>query len=301
MPRASAGVSTSTPKPYEQLDEKVKAARRRASAKYRAKHAEAELEKQRARMAALRAERKSDPSLNAEERTRVKLANAAYRQSHAAQISEYDRARRDRAYERKHGYEAYGRRVAKVTLAGEVVDHVCKDNTEWIALRALKEDPYKRDFACLVEHLEDLRERSGIQHSVEGHRWVTLAGSNSPATIKVYLTSLTRREAQPWPEPASWLAPWENDPTSIIQCGATLCCVVNLLRATSKVEEQGAMSWKVDWLLKAEFACRLYNTAPAAPKRESVSMQLWLQCKQLPGRYIPFRDDLPVRHVVDDE
>nr|GAT48017.1 predicted protein [Mycena chlorophos] len=97
----SLSVHTNKPQstPYGELEERTKASPRRASAKYRHKNGEAELEKQRARMAALRAERRANPTLDAQDRARVKLANAMYRKNHVESISEYDRARRDKAYE----------------------------------------------------------------------------------------------------------------------------------------------------------------------------------------------------------
>nr|GAT48018.1 predicted protein [Mycena chlorophos] len=198
--------------------------------------------------------------------------------------------------QRTHSY-------AQLCFAGEVVEHIREGNTERVTLRALEEDTYSRDWSRLVELLDDLRKRSEPGAHVDRRLWATPARTNERATVTVYLTSLTERQAQAWPDAGDWLAPWESKTAPIVEDGATLFCVVNMLRTTTRCERTDPRLWghDVDWLLKAELVCRLYYATPPASKVHSAIMQVMFQCKNIPTRKIDFMEDIPVRHVVDDE
>nr|GAT50074.1 predicted protein [Mycena chlorophos] len=241
-------------------------------------------------MATLRAARKADHNLDAEERARAKLANSAYPKKHAKRIAEHDRARRDSAYEREHGPEEFRRRVmerrqveerrreqaeeqayrawmetlkpagwresARILrpsqqqvlqdLCGrQVVEHIREGNTE--------EELYNRDFSRVVEVLDDLRQRLEPDGAIDRRVWATQAQANGISTVTIYLTSLTARDGQAWPDQAAWLAPWASKTAPVVEEGATVFCVANMLRTTSARRNTHQPCYEVDWLLKAEF------------------------------------------------
>nr|GAT43860.1 predicted protein [Mycena chlorophos] len=184
---------------------------------------------------------------------------------------------------------------ARIGLAGKVVGASYGVETQRVVLRDLNDATLRPDFFRMVDFLGDIERNNTSADETQGHRWLRRAWSKGPLNIIIQLTSRTLLETHTWHEGGDWF-PGDTRLSHgpVVQQGVVLFCVAHLLRIKNNA------SGRVDWLLKAAFACRLDEPAKyAIPISVSASMTLLMQSNIVPGEPVPQNQDLPIKIIED--